>query len=55
MKKDNKFHTFKVFIKNINDAIFDLNEFVVTLKILQELENEELLKQSLKYNQSTIW
>ena len=53
MKKDNKFHTFKVFIKNINDAIFDLNEFVVTFEdITQELENEELLKQSLKYNQA---
>ena len=53
MKKDNKFHTFKVFIKNINDAIFDLDEFVVTFEdITQELENEELLKQSLKYNQA---
>src|SRR5574344_82237 len=53
MKKDNKFHTFKVFIKNINDTIFDLNEFVVTFEdITQELENEELLKQSLKYNQA---
>ena len=53
MKKDNKFHTFKVFIKNTNDAIFDLDEFVVTFEdITQELENEELLKQSLKYNQA---
>ncbi|MCT7606652.1 response regulator [Aliarcobacter butzleri] len=53
MKKDNKFHTFKVFIKNINDTIFDLNEIVVTFEdITQELENEELLKQSLKYNQA---
>ncbi len=52
MKKDNKFHTFKVFIKNINDAIFDLDKFVVTFEqITQELENEELLE-SLKYNQA---
>ncbi|MDN5103026.1 response regulator [Aliarcobacter butzleri] len=53
MKKDNKFHTFKVFIKNINDPIFNLNEIVVTFEdITQELENEELLKQSSKYNQA---
>src|SRR5574344_2544088 len=44
MKKDNKLHTFKVFIKNINDAIFDLNEFVVTFEdITQELEIENSL------------
>ena len=52
-EKKINFIFFKVFIKNINDAIFDLDEFVVTFEdITQELENEELLKQSLKYNQA---
>ena len=50
IKKDDKFHIFKVFINVVEDKVFNENEFVSTFEdITTELENEKAL---LKANES---
>lgn len=50
IKKDGKFHIFKVFINVAEDKIFNKNEFVSTFQdVTQELENEKAL---VKANES---
>ncbi|MCG3680311.1 response regulator [Aliarcobacter butzleri] len=50
IKKDDKFHIFKVFINIVEDKVFNKDEFVSTFEdITQELENEKAL---LKANES---
>ncbi|WP_418186452.1 response regulator [Aliarcobacter lanthieri] len=53
IKKDDKFHIFKVFVNLGEDKVFNKNEFVSTFEdITYELDNEDLLKKSLSYNKA---